>query len=337
MPYVISPWSKRITTTAEPDLEKATALVNQEDGIKIATSTSARRGNIGAGWAILDTQDIRADKPHTSSAILGPREEQNPYVAELFAIAGALEDLGRPHRRRIMILTRNLAALQVVRQPRRQSGQHIIQRIYRTIQDLEMLENKVDLIWITVKCSNALTDEAKKAAKRTTQEGSTPCVRQLQAKSTVINTTMAKAQAMRTLPDGTGAYSKRIDAALPGRHTRRLYDNLSRQEATVLAQLRTGMIRLNAYLYQIRAADSRACPCGHTETPEHFLFRCARWDTLREQMLEQSDTLRGSLSFYLGGRAKTDPAKTWAPSIEAVKATIRYAIATKRLETASGT
>ncbi|KAF9733807.1 transposon I factor [Paraphaeosphaeria minitans] len=237
MPYVISPWSKRITTTAEPDLEKATALVRQEDGIKIATSTSARRGNVGAG-----------------SAILGPREEQNPYVAELFAI--------------------------VVRQPRRQSGQHIIQRIYRTIQDLEMLENKVDLIWIT------------KAAKRTTQEGNTPSVR---------------------------AYSKRIDAALPGQHTRKLYDNLSRQEAT------------------IRAADSRACACGHTETPEHFLFRCARWDTLREQMLEQSDTLRGSLSFYLGGRAKKDPAKTWAPSIEAVKATIRYAIATKRLETASGT
>ncbi|KAK7178264.1 reverse transcriptase [Paraphaeosphaeria sporulosa] len=121
-----------------------------------------------------------------------------------------------------MILTRNLAALQVVRQPRRQSGQHIIQRIYRTIQGLEMLENKVDLIWIMVKCSNALTDEAKKAAKKTTQEGSTPCVRQLQAKSSVINTTMAKAQAKRTLPDGTGAYSKRIDAALPGRHTRRL-------------------------------------------------------------------------------------------------------------------
>ncbi|OAG07394.1 uncharacterized protein CC84DRAFT_1186368 [Paraphaeosphaeria sporulosa] len=237
MPYIISPWSRRITAMVEPDLEKVTARVNQEDGIKIVTSTSARRGNIGAG-----------------SAILGPREEQNPCVAELFAI--------------------------VVRQPRRQLGQHIIQRIYRTIQHLEMLENKVDLIWIT------------KVAKRTTQEGSTPPMR---------------------------AYSKQIDAALLGQYTHKLYDNLSRQEAT------------------IRVADSRACACGHTETPKHFLFRCARWDTLREQILEQLDTLRGSLSFYLRGRAKKDPAKTWEPSIEVVKATIRYAIATKRLEIASGT
>lgn len=51
-------------------------------------------------------------------------------------------------------------------------------------------------------------------------------------------------------------------------------------------------------------------------------------------MLDQTDTRRGSLSFYLGGKARSDQVKNWAPSIEAVKATVRYAIATGRLETA---
>ncbi|KAF1969407.1 hypothetical protein BU23DRAFT_477277, partial [Bimuria novae-zelandiae CBS 107.79] len=49
------------------------------------------------------------------------------------------------------------------------------------------------------------------------------------------------------------------------------------------------------------------------------------------------ETLRGNLLFYLRGRVKTDPVKEWTPNIEAVKATIRYAIAIKRLEIASGT
>lgn len=49
-------------------------------------------------------------------------------------------------------------------------------------------------------------------------------------------------------------HAKRTDAALPGKPTRQLYDWLSWKEASVLTQLRTGMARLNGYLYQINAA-----------------------------------------------------------------------------------
>ena len=69
-----------------------------------------------------------------------------------------------------------------------------------------------------------------------------------------------------------------IPTALPGKHTRRLYDSFKRGEANVLAQLRTGMIRLNGYLYRIEAAESDQCDCGQArETVEHFLFRCIKW------------------------------------------------------------
>jgi len=130
-----------------------------------------------------------------------------------------------------------------------------------------------------------------------------------------------------------GKYSKAIDKALPGRHTRILYDGLKRKEASVLAQLRTGMTRLNSYLSKIGVAESDLCICGHaSETVERFLFRCTRWTRLREGMLQCTETRRGNLSFYLGGKAPSDH-EQWKPDMKAVRATIKFALATRRLDT----
>jgi hypothetical protein len=48
-------------------------------------------------------------------------------------------------------------------------------------------------------------------------------------------------------------------------------------------------------------------------------------------MLDQTETRRGNLSFYLGGKASSDPDK-WTPDMNAVKATVKYAITTGRLD-----
>jgi hypothetical protein len=50
------------------------------------------------------------------------------------------------------------------------------------------------------------------------------------------------------------------------------------------------------------------------------------------QMLAQTDTRRGNLSFYLGDKAPSDP-ETWTPNMDAVRATIKFALATGRLNT----
>ncbi|KAJ0128704.1 Poly [ADP-ribose] polymerase 2 [Fusarium oxysporum f. sp. albedinis] len=52
----------------------------------------------------------------------------------------------------------------------------------------------------------------------------------------------------------------------------------------------------------------------------------------RTEMLQCTETLRGNLSFYLGGKSPSDDAK-WTPNMQAVHATIRFAIATGRLDT----
>jgi len=150
--------------------------------------------------------------------------------------------------------------------------------------------------------------------------------------STTLNVAQARLGMNRGLPEKVGKHSKRVDTALPGKHTRKLYDRLSQKEASVLAQLRTGMARLNAYLYQIKVVATDQCTCGQArETVEHFLFQCRQWTTQQTEMLQCTYTHRGNISFYLGGKSPSDN-KDWTPNMEAVQSTIHFAIATGRLD-----
>lgn len=166
---------------------------------------------------------------------------------------------------------------------------------------------------------------AKVKAKAATRQGCTPQTPLPRIQSTTLRLT-------RELPEKVGKHSKRIDTALPGKHTRQLYDRPTYKEASVLAQLRTGMARVNTYLSRINAASTDQCECGHArETVEHFLFRCRRWTQHRMEMMQQTATQRGNISFYLGGKTTMDD-ENWAPNMDAVQATIRFAIATGRLD-----
>jgi hypothetical protein len=108
--------------------------------------------------------------------------------------------------------------------------------------------------------------------------------------------------------------------------------HFQRRQVAILAQLRTGMSRLNGYLHQINAADTDQCTCGQAaETVEHFLFRCRTWDNQRLQLLHLTETRRGNLSFFLGGKTRLDGDK-WTPDMNAFKATIGFALATGRLD-----
>ena len=152
------------------------------------------------------------------------------------------------------------------------------------------------------------------------------------AKSTILSGEIIKLRQRVALPIGIGKHIRELDNALPGKHTQLLYNSLKRREANVLAQLRTGMSCLNGYLHQIGASETDQCTCGRAkETVKHFLFRCSQWDQQRLRLLEQTETRRGCLSFFLGGRAASEPEKQWKPNISAVQATIQYAIATGRL------
>ena len=112
---------------------------------------------------------------------------------------------------------------------------------------------------------------------------------------------------------------------------KKMYNSLKRREADVLSQLRTGMARINSYLSKIGAAGSDMCKCGRApETMEHFLFRCTRWDTERGTMRQVGQSMMGNISFILGGKPASDGPE-WAPNLEAVQATVKFAMAMGRL------
>jgi len=75
-------------------------------------------------------------------------------------------------------------------------------------------------------------------------------------KSTTLNITRSQQGNSKGLPEKVGKHFKRVNAALSGKHTQQLYDRLSWKDASVLMQLRTGMAKLNEYLYRINVAQA---------------------------------------------------------------------------------
>lgn len=331
-PFTLAPWETRMQADVEAMEDSQTAPGGT---MQAAVSSSARNGLVGFGVAIeKQPPRYRKLKLKTSSVTLGARAEQSPYSGELAAIAHALDMPPGLKQYRITLLTSNKAAALTLRNPRQQSGQGHICQIYKLIKRLRKRGNEINIRWVPSSEDNRLLSLAKEQARAATQEDSTPQELVSRMKSTTLNIAQSQAVASKELPENVGRHSKRVDAALPGKHTRQLYDRLSWKEASVLAQLRTGMARLNGYLYRIKVAETDQCACGQArETVEHFLFRCRKWTTHRTEMLQCTHTHRSNISFFLGGKSPSDD-QNWSPNLEAVRASIRFAIATGRLDAA---
>jgi hypothetical protein len=262
---------------------------------------------------------------------LGSRRNFNSYFAELTAISTALQNLATlPLRGRVItILSSNLAALHAINCPKQQSGQSLIQQIYKATSKLKADGNQVFTMWTPSQEEVTLRAKAKALAKQATTGED---YKQVQgAKATILQQAIAR-QRRHSRPIKTvGEYTRKLDTALPGKHTRLLYNSFKWAEASILAQLRTGMTKLNGYLHRIKASDTDQCACGHArETVEHFLFRCTQWDQHRHRLCQQTETKMGCLSFFLGGKQRSDP-PSWKPNLAAVRAVVQYTIATGRL------
>ncbi|CEJ62734.1 Putative Reverse transcriptase [Penicillium brasilianum] len=329
-PFVLAPWETRVQTDVEA---MADSHAVPGGSIQVAVSSSARNRLVGFGVAI-KKQPPRYRKLKLKSffVTLGARSEQNPFSAELAAMAHTLNMLAGLKDYRITLLTSNKAAALAIRNPRQQSGQEFVRQTYKLIQRLQRNGNHINILWVPTSNDNKLLGLAKEQARTATLKDAVPQEAVPRMKSTTLNLARSQATAYNDLPENVGRHVKRVDAALPGKHTRQLYDRLSWKEASVLAQLRTGMARLNGYLHRINVADSDQCACGQArETVEHFLFRCRKWTTQRIALLQCSNTHRGNLSFFLGGKSPSDNPQ-WTPNLEAVRASIRFASATGRLD-----
>lgn len=327
-PFALTPWDERVSTLSDDSVEgKAPAGWN----IRLAVSSSARNGVVGVGGAMqgpLATQERTTQL--TFSFTIGPRTEQSPYSGQLAAIEYGLRRLPPTRNRMVVVTTNSKAVMLTLKNPKRKSGQEHVKHIYENIARLRERGNKVLIVWTPACTENGLISRAKHEAREASREGTAPRGRFPMMLSTVSNMERRKLRGERCIAENVGEYSKAVDAALPGKHTRQLYDKLSWEERSALAQLRTDMSKLNNSLYRIKATASDICACGRErETVAHFLFRCNRWAQHRTEMLNCTDTKRGNTSFFLGGKEPSDKSN-WEPDMKAVQATIRFVTATGR-------
>jgi exonuclease III len=326
-PFTLAPWVERVQTIVDDGDSLGIMQADLGWAVRAAVSSSARNGVVGVGGVIEIPASVRGGpKLERFSFTLGMRTEQNPFSGQLAAMAYTLRHLPDLEYRSVALLASNKAAVLTVRNPRQQSGQEYVGCIYDSINVLRVKGNVVAVVWMPISAEHRLLKMAKKEARSASQDGAVPARKFPRMRLTTLNIARSSQRASKRLPDNVGKFSKMVDAALPGKHTRLLYDGLSRREASVLAQLRTGMARLNGYLFRISIAASQQCACGQAiETVEHFLFRCTKWTTHRTEMLQCTEILRGNLSFYLRGKSPSDDAK-WTPNMQAVHATIRFAM-----------
>nr|XP_036584544.1 transposon I factor [Colletotrichum truncatum]KAF6794062.1 transposon I factor [Colletotrichum truncatum] len=238
-----APWEDRIRTVVEEDGDRASKAAQTGWAVRAAIGSSARNGIVGYGTAVLlPLSHRRGGSMTTGSTTVGPRTKQNPYTAELMAIAAMLKSLSKRIRyRAIYVFSTNKAAVIAAGGPRQQSGQQQIRHINEAAKTLTSKGNKVTLFWLSAEVESDLKLQAKTAAKESTQQGRTPRKKPTRAYSTTLRSATRRVQKYCRLPEGVGQFSKRVDVALPGKHTRQLYDSFSWKEASILAQLRTGM------------------------------------------------------------------------------------------------
>ncbi|TKA53372.1 hypothetical protein B0A49_10910 [Cryomyces minteri] len=107
-------------------------------------------------------------------------------------------------------------------------------------------------------------------------------------------------------------------------------------EAAILSQIRTGRARVNKYLSKIGAAESELCEhCQRIEPTPRLLFTCSKWEHLHSNMRAAHGSRYSDLSYALGGykdTAQDGELSKWKPDLKAVRATIEFVLATKRLD-----
>lgn len=184
-PFTLAPWETRMQTDVEAMPDPHTA---PGGSMQIAVSSSARNGLVGFGVAI-EKQPPRYQKLKlkTFSVTLGARSEQNPFSAELAAIAHTLNRLVGLKGFRLRVLTSNKAAALTIRNPRQQSGQEFVYQTYKLINRLRRKGNHIKILWIPTSEDNTLLGLAKEQARAATHEDAIPQEQVSRMKSTTLN------------------------------------------------------------------------------------------------------------------------------------------------------
>jgi ribonuclease HI len=262
-----------------PNREQAKlATAPERHTVDLHTDASIRNGRVGVGvWT----------KAWEVSRTIAREDETNVHLAELEAIWTAIGHLSHEDNRtiKIRVFSDNQGALHSIIHPRSNDSIHLVTKIRKKIRKVTF-----SLHWVPGHEGIEGNEKANELAQKATEDSA----RLPEHAKTVPTSSIyakAKAKTMNFKPRcedfymvKAGKYLQKLDKALPGKHTKKIYNALNKTDASILAQLRTNISRLNSYLQSIKVTEMDKCECGATETVQHFLFLCTRWKSDRQAM-----------------------------------------------------
>jgi ribonuclease HI len=275
-PYACPPWVARPEVVICEGEEEARGIINdyRPGQVDIFVDASVRNGRAGIG--------IYATPSGVSiSRTVASSDQADAHLTELLAISEAAnwpwnpwctgrDQAGCPvPASHVRIFSDAQSALLSVQSWRASACQEIVSEI---IKKLRM--SNIMLYWVPSHSGIEGNEEANRLAKDATRRESEEPPHQDSRPWYLVKQALKKAKItagplLAGRPE-VGKFTKKMDAALHLGKAAALYQQLNSGEAAILAQLRTGMIRLNIYLYKIKAAETAESECGLVESIPHF-------------------------------------------------------------------
>ena len=249
-------------------------------------------------------------------------------ILALWLIKSTPETLGKM----VSLYTDNQSLIHSLHRPKATSGQHLVKNL---ISEVKEVNARLRIRWISGHSNvpgNKKADElaGEAADGRSSRKEDLPPKLWLPiptsasaTKQDYHSTLMRKWKAMWTQSPRMSRFSEQIDEDFPFTKYRKLRNGLTREQASVVMQIRCGHIPLNAYLHRIGKSASRMCQkCnngeeGVPETVNHFVFECPAY-TEKHRTMEN-----------VTGTGQTD-LKVIMKDLKKLKALTAYVNQTKR-------
>jgi len=267
LPFSESPWEAPVQVEIRPKDDAIAFASRWKSSIELYTDTSIKDGRATvAVW--------QRGTPYAAN--VGPEAQWTPVHAELEAIVQAARMA--PSIAHAIIYSDCKYAIEALNDKRRSDTTAARMRFRANAKGKE-----IKVCWIPGYSGVRGNEEAHRLATtvQRTQERTALEVKAPMRLLRAAGKKDAKERIARKVVTSStvGRFTKLLDASYQSGHTRERYDSLNAYKAAALAQMRTGISKLNGYLHTIHCHNTPVCKCSCNlvETVQHFLFVCPNW------------------------------------------------------------